>query len=267
MNSTPFRLRTLAFGDLERPVWGAAWIADADGDAAWTPDADGAALAALGGAGGGGASSVVVDLDLSTDRQAGEWRLHGERASLTASPTRELVAVPENGDQLEGFDQLCRVTGRFELDGAEVPVDCVGLRTVRSGATDAGKLESVRVVAAWFEPDEGLALTALRARKAKAHSGDVITAAVFGPDGSAAVEDPRLTTTYEAGGWPIRAGLELWVGGDGEQEQQHVRRASGEATGAPAQATRDELDVRAQLFRWHSRGRDGAGIYILARRR
>ncbi len=28
-----------------------------------------------------------------------------------------------------------------------------------------------------------------------------------------------------------------------------------------------ELDLRAEPFRWHSRGRDGAGIYILARRR
>ena len=118
----------------------------------------------------------------------------------------------------------------------------------------------------WFEPDEGLALMAFRARKAKSHDGDVVTAAVLGPERAAPVEDPRLTTTYDAGGWPIRAGLELWLAGEGEEEQ-FPRRASGEAAGARAQSAAGELDLRAEPFRWHSRGRDGAGIYILARRR
>ena len=171
-------------------------------------------------------------------------------------------------DHVEGFDQLCRVTGRFELDGAEHAVDCLGLRTSRSGSFDLGKLESVRAVSTWFEPDEGLALMAFRARKAKSHDGDVVTAAVLGPESSPPVEDPRLTTTYDAGGWPVRAGLELWLAGDRTRQEQLPasarpgrRRARGRSPAA------GELDLRAEPFRWHSRGRDGAGIYILARRR
>ena len=106
---------------------------------------------------------------------------------------------------------------------------------------------------------------AFRGRKAKSHEGDVVTATVLGPEPSAPVDDPRLSTTYEAGGWPVRAGLELWLGGDGDEEQ-FPRRAAGEAAGARAQAAAGGLDIRAEPFRWHSRGREGAGLYMLARR-
>ena len=37
--------------------------------------------------------------------------------------------------------------------------------------------------------------------------------------------------------------------------------------GARAQAQTGELDVLAEPFRWHSRAREGTGMYILARRR
>jgi hypothetical protein len=253
MNPPSSALRTLAFGDLERGIWGAAWV----------PVDDGAALTALGG---GDAMTFGSDLRFSVDEAGGEWRLAGERAALTVLPVGKALAVGSNDDRIEGFDQLCQVTGRFSLGGAEVEVESLGLRTLRSGGFDFGKLDSVRAVSTWFEPDEGLAVMAFRGRKAKAHDGDVVTAAVLGPESSAAVEDPRLSTTYDAGGWPVRAGLELWVGRDDEDEQ-YPRRASGEATGARAETTNAELELRAEPFRWHSRGRDGAGMYILARRR
>ncbi len=50
-------------------------------------------------------------------------------------------------------------------------------------------------MSAWFEPDEGLTVTAFRPRKAKAHDRDVLAAAVIAPDvsahgrGSAPVDD------------------------------------------------------------------------------
>jgi hypothetical protein len=205
-------------------------------------------------------------LRLTVGDADGEWRLDGEHGALIVEPAGDAVAVSAGDDHVEGFDQLCRVRGRFELDGADRAVDSLGLWTSRSGSFDLGKLESVRAVSTWFEPDEGLALVAFRPRKAKAHDNDVITATVLGPEGSAPVEDPRLTTTYDAGGWPIRAGLELWLAAESEEEQ-YPRRASGEAAGGRAQSTAGDLDVRAEPFRWHSRGRDGAGIYLLARRR
>ncbi|HUJ34024.1 MAG TPA: hypothetical protein VLW51_02365 [Solirubrobacteraceae bacterium] len=249
MSPTSSELRTLAFGDLARTVWGAAWI----------PGSDGSVVATVGGDTG---APVVSSLRLSVAEDGGEWRLDGERVALIASPAGEIVDVSAADDDIAGFDQLCRVTGRL----TEHEVDCLGLRTSRSGSFDLAKIESVRAVSTWFEPDEGFALMAFRGPKAKHHDADVITAAVLGPEASVPVEDPRLSTTYDAGGWPIRAGFELWVAGESEDDQ-YPRRAVGEAAGARMQTAAGELDLRAEPFRWHSRGRDGAGMYVLARRR
>jgi len=247
-------LRTLAFGDVARTVWGAAWI----------PGGEGSALATLGG---DGLAPVVSSVRLSAGDDGGEWRLDGDGVALIVSPAGEIVDVHGGDSDTGGFDQLCRVTGGFERGGAEQAVDCLGLRMSRSGGLDLAKLESVRAVSTWFEPDEGFALMAFRGRKAKHHDSDVVTAAVFGPDTSARAEDPRLSTTYDAGGWPVRAGLELWLAATEGDEEQYPRRAAGEAAGVRVQTPAGELELRAEPFRWHSRGREGAGMYLLARRR
>ena len=257
MSSSPAALRTLAFGDVTRTVWGAAWI----------PGGDGSAVAMIGG---DAVAPVVSNLRLSIAEDGSEWRLEGVGFTLIAVPAGEIVDVRAEDENIVGADQQCRVTGRFERSGAEHAVDCLGLRSSRSGGFDLGKLESVRAVSTWFEqPDEGFALTAFRGRKAKHHDSDVLTATVLGPEPSPAVEDPRLSTTYDAGGWPVRAGLELWLAAEGEDEdaQQFPRRAAGEAAGARTETAAGDLDLRAEPFRWHSRGREGAGIYLLARRR
>jgi hypothetical protein len=253
MSSTSPALRTLAFGDAARTLWGAAWI----------PGGDGAPAAMVGG---DAVAAVVSSLRLSAAGEGGEWRLDGDGVALIASPAGEIVDVVA-ADDVVGFDQLCRVTGRFEQSGAEHTVDCLGLRTSRSGSFDLAKLASIRAVSTWFEPGEGMALMAFRARKAKHHDSDVVTATVLGPEPSPPVEDPRLSTTYDAGGWPVRAGLELWLAtGEGEEEQ-YPRRAAGRAAGARTETMAGDLDLRAEPFLWHSRGRDGAGMYLLASRR
>jgi hypothetical protein len=247
-------LRTLAFGELDPGgVWGAAWIANSDGPA-------------LTAVGAGRTSAVLPDVRVSGAKDSEEWRLDAGPAALLVAPAGEAVAVHVPEDGIEGCDQLCRVSGRFERDGTEHAVDCLGLRTWWSGAFDVERYESIRAVSVWFEPDEALTVTAFRPRKAKAHDRDVLAAAVMSPDVSATVEDARLSTTYQGEGWPARAGLELWLAGD-EPERQYPRRASGEATGARVEALAGALEVRAEPFRWHSGGRDGAGVYLLARRR
>jgi hypothetical protein len=250
-------LRTLAFGD--ESVWGTAWA----------PDPAGGALATL----GAGPEALVLpaarlsETDADTDAgPGGEWRLEGEGVSLLVSPAGDLVDVHAVQDGIEGSEQLCRVSGRFSHDGAQREVDCLGLRSSFSDAIDFGKFESIRAVSAWFDPDEALSVVSFRPRKARAHDGDAVAAAVITPDGAPPVEDPRLSTTYAGDGWPARAGLELWVTGP-EPEQSYPRRASGEAIGVRAQALAGGLEVRAEPFRWHTRGREGAGMYLLARRR
>ena len=246
-------LRTLAFGELAPAgAWGVAWAGASDGSA----------LAALGS---GSEWTAPLDVRLSGGEANEEWRLEAGGAELGIAPVGEAVAVPATDEEIEGWEQLCRVTGRFQGDGAGLAVECLGLRTWWSGAVDLERFESIRSVSVWFEPDEALALTAFRPRKAKGHDRDLVAAAVIAPDRSAPVEDPRLSTTYAGDGWPARAGLELWLAGE-EPERQYPQRASGEATGARAQALAGALQMRAEPFRWHSRGREGAGMYLLARR-
>jgi hypothetical protein len=254
MSAGPPALRTLAFGDPDGTVWGAGWFSSA-------PDAG------LTMVGAESRQRVMVTGRPPAEQDvAGDWALDGA-GQLVVAPAADAVAVQVPHDELDGYDQLCRVTGRFELDGEAREVDCLGVRTWFSGSIDLERYGSIRVVSTWFEPDEAMTLTAFRGRKAKSHDEDAMAAAVIGPERSTHAEDPRLSTTYEAEGWPVRAGLELWLPAPEDSEQQFPRRASGEAAGVRAQAQTAALVLRAEPFRWHSRGRDGAGMYILARRR
>jgi len=239
-------MRTLAFGDLDTGVWGAAWRAD-----------DGAHdFVCLGAPGAVAVSSVRVE-GAGADA---EWRLVGDGTSLTISPLAEAVTVLDADGEPAGFDQLCRAEGRFTLDGAEHEAQCLARRGERTG--DLNGLDSVRDISALFEPADGLALVSLRPRKGRGHDRDTVTAAVLDAEASAAVADPRFSTTYGADGGPIRSSFELWLG---EAEEEYPRRAAGEALGPRASRVEGGLDVQASLFRWGSHGREGAGVYILAR--
>jgi hypothetical protein len=241
-------MRTLAFGDLAAGVWGAAWLSSARAFVCLgTPEAHALAAARLEG---------------SDARE--DWRLLGERTELTASPLKEPIEFAGADGAPTGFEQLCRVRGRFvAADGAERDVDCLGRRSLRSAELDLERVESLRDISAWFEPEEGLAVVALRPSGARGHDTDEVTAAVLDSETSAPVADPRFSTTYSRAGRPIRSSLELWLG---QAEDEYPRRAAGEALGPHASLVHEGVDVQASLFRWHSRAREGAGVYILARR-
>ena len=163
---------------------------------------------------------------------------------------------------IPAFDQLCRVQGSGSIDGAEVAVDCLGVRSARHDV-DLAASDSIRWVATWFDPDEAIALVAVRPRKSKGHGRDDVSASVLAAGEATVVPDPRLSTTYAADGTPASAGLELWL--DGEDGQQYPRRAAGESVAAGTKVAEHDLELTAELFRWHSRGCDGAGVYLLAR--
>jgi hypothetical protein len=239
-------MRTLAFGDLGAGLWGAAWVA---GDGARPFACLGAPQAA-----------TVSSARIEGDGPDAEWHLTGDGTSLTISPLGEAVAVLSGDGERAGFEQLCRVEGRFALDGAEHAASCLARRGERSEPVDG--LDSIRDLSALFEPADGLALVSLRPRKGRGHDRDAVTAAVLDADGSAPVADPRFSTTYGADGRPVRSSFELWVG---EAEDEYPRRAAGEAVGPYASGVEGGLEVQASLFRWGSRGREGAGVYILAR--
>jgi len=243
--SAPGSLQKLAFGDLGSELWGAALVHPAR------------TFVCLGAEG----AVVSVEARLERTSPGEEWRVAGDGTELVVAPVAEPAKL--GGASIEGFDQLCRVSGRFLLGDRPYELSSLGCRGVRAGSSDVAQYESLREVAAWFEPGEGLVVSAFRPRKSKGQDADVVLAAVLGPESPPPVEDPRLSTTYTAAGWPARAGLELWLTGE-EEDRPQLRRAAGEAAGRRLEATWGEFTVRAELFRWTSRGGSGAGVYLLA---
>jgi hypothetical protein len=245
--------RTLAFGDLDMGPWGVAWIPP-----------QGGGLVTIGAR--GGASSTIAVSGLEGSDPASEWTLSGEGVALSVAPESGPAVLVFGDADLDGFDQLCRVRGRFEIDGTSHVIDCLGRRGTRSEAT---KAESIRELAAWFGDDEGLALVSIRGRRAGGHDADAISAALFEEGQPVSVADPRLSTTYTASGAPASAGLELWLeeSGSEEPETAYARRAAGEAVGQSWTGEQDGLELHVELFRWHMRGREGTGVYQLIRTR
>jgi hypothetical protein len=248
-------LRTLAFGEVELGLWGSAWDLG-DGAPGFT---------VLGGHG----TAAVIDqpalIELG-DEERGTWWLSGRDVELESLPEGEPASVTD------GFDQLTRVRGRLRTAGQDHEVDLLGSRAARDGV-DLSRFESIRDVSAWFGPDLGLSVVSARPRGATGHGDDLITASLFEHGQSATIDDPRLSTTYRADGVPARAGVELWLepgesdraNGGEEQPEPRPRRAAGEAVGPIASRSDEHLDVHAALFRWHAQGRDGEGVYVLAR--
>jgi hypothetical protein len=240
-------LRTLAFGDHELGIWAAAWIAVPSGPAFLALGSGGHVRTPPARLGGSGESEV--------------WELRAEGVEVTLAPVGPAARPADSG----GFDQLCRAGGRMALGRAEHErLDCLGVRTARTNPVDLERAESMRAVSAWFEPGEGLALLALRPRESAGHERDLVTASVLDQEEPSPVAEPRLSTTYGREGLPARVGFEFWMGDD-QDDQPYPRRAAGEAAGSHATALLDRFQFDAVPLRIHSRGRDGAGVYLLAR--
>jgi hypothetical protein len=242
----PRSLLSVAFGDFAGEVWGVAWS-----------QPEPMLLLHLGG------EDVSESIELRTPDGAADasaWRLLGPRVELLVEAAGPAVGLGEaEGDG--GFEQLSRVRGTATVDGGR-SIDCLGRRTLRS-QLEPREYDSIRDVSAWFEPDEGLALVSLRPRKARGQSSDDVTAAVLDKSAPRPVAEARLSTTYDERGAPVRAGFELWL--EEDDAEQYPRRAAGEAIGRGSRTTVGALDVLAEPLRWHSRGRDGVGVYLLAR--
>ena len=247
MSITTGDLRTLAFGDAAGTIWGAAV-------------AGGTAAIVFGDQAGAGAALPVTEADWAA--QDGRWELRGDGFSLTVLSGAETVSEPDDddGDTVSGVQELCRVHGTVTVGGAQRAVDCVGTRSAVAGV-DAGSLGSARAVSGWFGADEAFTLVALRAHESAGQETDLVAATLFDPEGWVPVADPRLSTTYVEGGAPARVTLELWIG---DAEHEYPRRAAGEASGPGGTTQEDGLSLQVVPMVCHSRGREGAGVYLLA---
>ncbi|MDQ6817798.1 MAG: hypothetical protein M3018_10420 [Actinomycetota bacterium] len=247
---------TCAFSDPPSRVWGSVW-ALAPGGAFATRVGDSDTFAVL----GAGLDAAAFSATLEATGPDSDWALGGDGLQLTVSESAE---PPEADGDPAGFAQLCRVSGRFGLAGTQYEVSCLGYRAVRELGGPIDGCESIRAVAALFEPSEAIEVLAVRPRRANGHASDAIDAVIIEQDSMVLVDDPRLSTTYADDGHPTRAALELWVGD--EQGEHRLIRAAGEALGAHATGSLGELNARVDVFGWHSRGRDGIGAYLLAQR-
>jgi hypothetical protein len=236
----PEQLRTFAFGDLDTGVWGVA--------AAWN----------------GGAVSSFADT-ISAEEGDDESFLAADGLELRFAPVGAAGALVPTAAGLRGFAQLCVVEGAIRRDGAEQDVSCLGTRG--SLSLPLPPVDSARAMAAWFGPEYAVAVAAVRPDGARGHAADVLAGAILDEGEALPVDEPRLSTTYDAAGVPSRAGLEIWledVEVEGEEPRpQYPRRLAGEATGERNTVAAPGFELDAQLFRWHARGMDGAGVFVL----
>jgi hypothetical protein len=168
---------------------------------------------------------------------------------------------------MEGYDQLVTVSGSVTVDGVQRPFAGRGQRGHSWGAPDWDKLQVARALGVWLEGDVGVTLTAVRPAKADSHADEAIHAVMLGHDGETnepvaqVVEDPRVSTTYDADGRQRHAGLELYL----TEDSDYARRAAGEvACGTTLDLGRLRLDCA--FFTWRMDGRTGVGRYDVLRR-
>ena len=239
----------MTFGTLDGGPWGAAW-------------SSGSPLILL-AATAGQPPSAIAAARLDGSEATEDWQLAGDGVQLALTGEGNAAeARLDDGDPRASTSSAAFAAAHRSVI-REVAIDCLGVRGARH-EVDVRGVESIRGISAWcrtrtrasrsspFVPGRGRVTTATPSRRPSST-----------PTPPRVVADPRLSTTYGADGAPARAGLELWL--DGEEGKQYLRRAAGESLAVGTRVAEHDLELSAELFRWHSRGRDGAGVYLLAR--
>jgi predicted secreted hydrolase len=211
---------------------------------------------------GTGAAGATVEEPLA------RWRVRADEPALelefeALTPPAELpgrhAAAKAGG--LEGYEQLCRVRGTARVDGRDRPVRGLGQREHAWGNPDWERIALTRSVGAWLGDGTGVVLAAVRPEGVAVHAGEAIWAAALDGSRARAVDDARLSTTMDAAGRQIRAGLELWL----EKSDDYPFRGTGEVVaGSTLELGALRLDVA--FFRWHIEGHTGSGRYDVIRR-
>ncbi|MEP6953510.1 MAG: hypothetical protein ABI950_05545 [Solirubrobacteraceae bacterium] len=278
---------TVSFGDAGADVYGVARLGLAGGGASGLVIlfAGGApvAVAAEGGLERDGAPASwdevqAAGLSMQTVDAGRAWRVQyaGDDAQLDLEleATGAIAELAEDEKVarlggMAGFDQPVRVSGTVTTADATFMLDGRGQRGRSWGAPDWGRIALARTVSAWFDGDRSVSLTAIRPAKKSDHESEAVAATwldAAGDDGNGggpialAIDDARLSTTYDGEGRQRAAGLELWIDADG-----WAHRAAGEVVcGTSLDLGRLRLDCA--FLRWRMDGREGFGRYDILRR-
>jgi hypothetical protein len=268
---------TFAFGDPVAKLYGHARIglgADgASGVAVLFAGTDIVSAATEGGVaveGEGWEAVRVAGLRTSVEEPLQAWTLSYERDGAGFDLRFEARSAPAvlAGDSdlartggMEGYEQLCSVTGSVRHDGREQQMRCLGQRGHIWGAPDWKRLGVARTLSAWIGADRAVMLSAARSARARGHGEEAVAGWLVDGGEPHPIKEPRLSTTYDADLRQQRAGLELWM----DEESEYARRASGEVL---CGTTIDLGDVRLDtaFFGWRMEGREGVGRYDVMRR-
>jgi len=261
---------TFSFGDAEADVYAVARLG-LSGEAS----ASGLGLVFSGGEPVAVQADGVVDvaerawsaidaagLATTIERPLEAWTLSFASDGATFDLRVEALSAPgEMADGgMEGYEQLCRFTGDATVRGRPVAIDCVGQRGHSWGAPDWEKMSLARTLGVWMGDDLGVSLLAIRPAGTDRHDKESVAAYVYEGGEPMRVDDPRLSTGYDAELRQRRAGLELWM-----DEESPARRAAGEVVcGTSLDLGRLRLDCA--FLRWHMDGREGIGRYDILRR-
>lgn len=207
-------------------------------------------------------TAVVEPLEAWTATYDGADAGFGLRFEAASAPA---VLDPEDpvarAGGMEGYEQLCSVTGTVRAGGRSVDVRCLGQRGHLWGTPDWSRIELARTLSAWTGDDRAVTLTAVRPARAKHHDEEAVSGFLFEGGEPLSVFDARLSTTYDGELRQRRAGLELWM----QEEGGYARRAAGEALcGTTLELGGLRLD--SAFFRWWMEGREGVGRYDVLRR-
>jgi hypothetical protein len=204
----------------------------------------------------------AAGLSTTVERPLEAWTLAFASDGATFDLQVEAVSAPgEMADGgMEGYEQLCRFTGAATVAGNRVAIDCLGQRGHSWGAPDWEQMALARTLGAWIGDDLGVSLLAIRPAGSDRHDQESIAAYVYDGGEPIQVQEPRLSTGYDAAQRQRRAGLELWI-----DEESPARRAAGEVVcGTSLDLGRLRLDCA--FLRWHMEGREGIGRYDILRR-
>ena len=175
--------------------------------------------------------------------------------SPPAELTEEHPAARQGG--MAGHERLCHVTGT----AAGRAIDCLGQRGRSWGTADWSRIALTRSVSAWLEDGTSVTVAAVRPAGTENHADEATWGALLDAEGTIALADPRVSTTYDGDGHQRRAGLELWVG----EEDDYPRRGAGQVL-CGSSVELGQLRLDCAFFVWQLDGREGVGRYDLVRR-
>ena len=258
---------TISFGDPRSEIYGVARVGlggdRPTGLAVLFRGAETADVHAGDGDPGTGWDAGVVRFETVEPLRAWRGRFVGDRGGFELELEALGEPAPLGAGQMDGYEQLCRVRGGARAAGQTVTIDCLGQRGHTWGSPSWSETALVRSVSAWMDPDLAVLMSATRSGKAAEHDAEHLTATVLegSPVTPIAIEDPRLSTTYDGDGRHRRAGFELWT----TEEAPVARRGAGEVV-CGTSVDVGELRWDCAFLEWRMEDRVGVGRYDILRR-